>query len=323
MTSSPESMPRLPLVDVDCNLWHKDLQSLFADSKGKSDDPWNILREDAIQEANIVAVLSPSSTIQEAQQGIEWMTTTPPPIPVKTTVGVHPYHVLDPELSEFSLDKNAERMVDLLQAHSDLCSAVGECGLDASEGFPPISEQIPWFEMQVKVAEKLQLPLFVHERLAFQETMEILNNVEVPILVHCFTGTKKQCQQYIDKGYYVSLSGYILKNSNDNCKEVLSCLTEGVIPLDRLMLETDAPYMGFPGSRNLYLERNAEQLTTLNGKKRKRLQQGQYPNVPSSLPQVLACVTKHLRVANPNLSLEEVATATTQNAQRFLGFASS
>jgi TatD DNase family protein len=88
--------------------------------------------------------------------------------------------------------------------------------------------------------------------------MEILKDVNVPIIIHCFTGTKEQCVEYVKRGYYISLSGYILKEANDNCAEVLACLKEGIIPLDKLMIETDAPYMGFPDCRQLYMEHNAD-----------------------------------------------------------------
>ena len=212
----------------------------------------------------------------------------------------------------------------LLQNDNDddntpLIAAIGECGLDASEVFPPIEEQLPWFEMQIELAQEWKLPLFVYERLAFDETMRLLQDVTVPVIIHCFTGTKQQCAQYIERGYSISVSGFILKESNDNCDQVLSCLREGVIPLDKLMIETDAPYMGFEGCRKLYLEQNQEFVASLNSKKRKRLSQSIYPNVPSSLPMVLQKVTECLREHDSSLTLETVAEATTHNAQSFFG----
>ena len=121
------------------------------------------------------------------------------------------------------------------------------------------------------------------------------------------------------RGYYISVSGFILKESNDNCDQVLSCLREGIIPLDKLMIETDAPYMGFDGCRQLYLEHNKEYAESLNSKRRKRLSQSIYPNVPSSLPMVLRKVTECLQEYDSSLTLEAVADATTKNAQSFFG----
>lgn len=308
------------LIDVDCNLWHRDLKSLQNNKELGDEDTWNILNEDAIKNANIVGMLSPSSTVKEAENGLNLLENNPPPLPVKTTVGVHPYHVNDDEFAGKSLEDHGLIMKELLQSHANLCAAVGECGLDASDGFPPLQDQLPWFRLQVEIAQELNLPLFVHERLAFDETMDIMKDATIPIIIHCFTGTKEQCIEYIKRGCYVSISGFILKESNDNCAEVISCLEEGIIPLDRLMIETDAPYMGFSNCRQLYIEQNEEYVSGLNSKKRKRLQQSIYPNVPSSLPMVLDKVVECLQQHDSALTREQVAEQTTKNARHFFGF---
>ena len=318
------------LIDVDCNLLHRDMKTL---QKVETTDPWHILQEDAVKSANVVAMISPSSTIAESESGIELLKAHPPPVTIKTTVGVHPYHVNDESLifsesgEKISLEEQTARIKNLLlsggeESISDLCVAVGECGLDASEGFPPLEDQIPWFKMQIEVAQELGLPLFVHERLAFDEAMELLENVDLsksPVIIHCFTGTKAECVAYMERGYSISVSGYILKESNDNCAEVVSCLEEGIIPLEKLMIETDAPYMGFEGCRQLYLESNQMYVSSLNAKRRKRLQQSIYPNVPSSLPMVLTKVTECLQKNDATLTNEKVAEITTENARKFFG----
>jgi TatD DNase family protein len=311
-----DMMPQ-PLIDVDCNLFHRDLKSLQNKNEGS---PWSILEEDAIEAANICGMLSPASTIEEAKHGLDILKNNPPPLPVRTTVGVHPYHVNDDEFKGKSMEDCEQTIKDLFGSHRDLCAAVGECGLDASEGFPPLEAQIPWFRLQVKIAEELKLPLFVHERLAFDETLEILADVSVPVVIHCFTGTKKQCEEYIKRGFHISISGYILKESNDNCAEVISCLTEGTIPVGRLMIETDAPYMGFSSSRQLYIEHNKEYVEGLNSKKRKRLKQSIYPNVPSSLVGVLDKVVMCLNENDSTITRDQVAKQTTENARRLFGF---
>ena len=306
------------LVDVDCNLWHRDLKTLRKKEVG-SDDPWNMLNEDAIEEANIVAMLSPSSTINEAEKGLSLLKENPPRLPIRTTVGVHPYHVNDEEFEGKSLEEHGKIMRDMLQSDLKLCAAVGECGLDTSEGFPSLEDQLPWFRMQVGIAQDLSLPLFIHERLAFDEAMDILKDVSVPVIIHCFTGTKQQCVEYIERGYYVSVSGFIMKETNDNCAEVLSCLTDGVIPLDKLMIETDAPYMGFSNCRDLYISHNEDYVSSLNSKKRKRLVQSMYPNVPSSLPMVLDKVVECLQKNDSSITREQVAEQTTKTARQFFG----
>lgn len=307
------------LIDVDCNLWHKDLKTL-QNKELNVPDTWNILKEDAIEASKIVSVLSPSSTIKEAENGLKTLRNNPPPLPVRTTVGVHPYHVNDDEFVGKSLEEHRDYIKELIETHSDFCAAVGECGLDTSDGFPPLEDQLPWFRLQVRIAEDLDLPLFIHERLAFDETMDILKDTTVPVIIHCFTGTKDQCIEYIKRGYFVSVSGYILKESNDNYAEVISCLTDGVIPMDKLMIETDAPYMGFKNCRKLYVDHNEEFVSTLNSKKRKRLMNSIYPNVPSSLPMVLDRVLECLQQNDASLTREQVAAKTTENAKQFFGF---
>jgi TatD DNase family protein len=312
------------LIDVDCNLWHRDLQTLQKKELSEDDAAWNILVEDAVNKANIVAMISPSSTIQEAIQGLDLLKRHPPPLKIKTTVGVHPYHVNDDEFFGKSLEEHKSTIKSLLTDNDDnnatkFCAAIGECGLDVSEGFPPIEHQLPWFQMQIELAQELNLPLFIHERLTFDETMKLLDKVSVPIIIHCFTGTREECKAYIERGYYISVSGYIFKSSNDNCEEVISCLKEGIIPLDKLMIETDAPYMGFTNCRELYLEQNEEFAWSLNAKKRKQLRQSIYPNVPSALPMVLVKVTECLQEYDSSLTIEQVAMETTKTARSFFG----
>ena len=338
------------IIDVDCNLLHGDLYTLQKASTTTTttttdtDNVWNILHEDAIKDANIVAILSPSSTILESEKSLELLKSDPPPpILIKTTVGVHPYHVNDDDLlfsssngERITMEEQKKRIKNIIMMDREeeeeqeeeqnsnknrFCAAVGECGLDASEGFPSLEHQVPWFQMQIEIASELEMPLFVHERLAFDKTIELLEKAapKIPIIIHCFTGTKEECIEYIKRGYFISISGYILKESNDNCAEVISCLEEGVIPLSKLMIETDAPYMGFSGCRQLYLDHNQEYVSSLNSKKRKRLQQSIYPNVPSSLPMVLSKVTECLQKHDSTLTREKIAEMTTANARTFFG----
>jgi TatD DNase family protein len=324
MSASP------PLIDVDCNLWHQDLQAF---GQLQSGSYFDILKEDAVMESNVVAMLSPSSTLAEAITGlsalIERRTAVDigkepsSAITILTTVGLHPYHTQDDDVTATKISAYMTAIADLISKHSSLVAAVGECGLDASDGFPPLDVQRPWFQAQIELAQQLRLPLFVHERLAFHETMEMLQPMSssVPILIHCFTGTQDECRSYIERGYSISLSGYIFKEGN----AVEQCLMDATIPLDKLMLETDAPYMGFANNRDLYLQKNAAYVEALNSKTKKRLRNSVYPNVPSSLVQVmdkvLACINMGRAQRGEDLLMrEDLARQTSQNANQLFGF---
>jgi TatD DNase family protein len=302
--------------------------------------------------ANISAIFSPSSTIHESKVFLleldkYTMDKQRCTIPIKTSVGIHPYHVLDTP----SLADARQELCALLNDNSKndhkLITCIGETGLDYSEGFPNREDQLPWWEMQVKLALDFQLPLFVHERLAFQdmshsleqhvflpnreekekeESWTSMGQTRIPIIIHCFTGTQQECQYYISKGCFISISGFILR-SGPGPEEVRACLRQGIIPLEKLMIETDAPYMGFPTCRDLHFETD-EVFQTLPSKQKKRLLKGTYPNVPSSLPKVFNCVSTLINEGRRDRGLdlysdEYVAGVLRENSIRFFGFDSA
>jgi TatD DNase family protein len=357
----------LHLVDVDCNLWHKDLKPLIgptvstSSTAGKngtlqngdaSDEeslgPFAILENDDM--SHCAALLSPSSTIPESQRGLESLlqrqrlhdegsahdndgrssnankeavATRGMSIPIRTTVGIHPYHVKDEDCGNVEVSRMQLKELLSNPLHAPHIAAVGECGLDTSPGFPPLPDQIPFFQMQIGVACEHNLPLFVHERLAFETCCQLLDEAatNVPVIVHCFTGTRDECAEYVRRGYYLSISGYVFKDET-----LAAILQEGIIPLDKLMVETDAPYMGFAGCRTRYVAKHSATVdTVLNAKQRKKLSNSLYPNVPSSLPIVFDKVWEHVNIGRvrrqePELTRTELAQTTTRTANRFFGF---
>jgi len=361
-----------PLIDVDCNLLHSDLAGLLSSSEATTDEgtterplpPYieksksrylSILHHPSTSLSNIKGVFSPSSTLDESEKLhnvlIESTEESRNYIDIKMSVGIHPYHTNESELGKFTIENEAtviDRLKELLEKDEKnkygYIKCIGEAGLDYSDGFPHKDDQRPWFKLQVELAKEYKLPLFVHERLAFEDTLEIIDEVFgqqehahtsssqssgniVPIIIHCFTGTKVELQEYVKRGYYISISGYILK-SGENVEEVISCLKEGLIPLDKLMVETDAPYMGFNTCRETYYDIESDintEFQSLNSKKRKRLIKGIYPNVPSSLPKVFEKVVEYINDGRNErgevcLSVEDAASKFYQNSKAFFGF---
>jgi TatD DNase family protein len=154
------------------------------------------------------------------------------------TAGVHPH-----KASEVTDDTIAELRV--LLAHP-LAVSVGETGLDYNRDLSPRPVQRAAFEAQVALACELQKPLFLHERDAAADLLAILGNHKDRLpdcVVHCFTGDEVQAKAYLDRGFYLGVTGWVGQNGRN--KSLLRALPS--IPSDRLMLETDAPYLTPPG----------------------------------------------------------------------------
>jgi TatD DNase family protein len=329
---------KFPIIDVDCNLTHEDLSSMLADSNdvlykniGRN---FRILFHPSTTSSHIHGVFSPASTIDQAENFHSILVGSTlesrNEIIVKTSVGVHPYHVEE----EGSLDDVGNsvslRIKTLIEADKRsggyIC-CIGETGLDYSDGFPDREKQLPWFRYQLELAKEYRLPLFIHERLAFNDTVTLIDEIFPdanhcpPIIIHCFTGSAEECSNYIKRGYYISVSGYILKNG-EGPEEVKKCLRDGIIPIERLMIETDAPYMGFNGCRDAYYENEGDEFHNLTSKKKKRLLKGIYPNVPSALPTVLETVVELINEGKRMKNEEEIRmdTAASQLLKTSMNF---
>ena len=166
--------------------------------------------------------------------------------------------------------------------------------------------QIRWFIPQLNLARSLNMPLFLHERLAFKDMFKLLHEAKnqgglPPVLVHCFTGSASELDAYIRLGCYVSFSGVICRAQAG--ADLRSAIKSVKVPLDKVMIETDAPYLGFPGCR-----RSNMVTKTMVKKPDKSI----FPNVPSSLPMILHALSEILEVEPDRLS-----KATTKNANAF------
>ncbi len=154
------------------------------------------------------------------------------------TAGVHPHYA-----SELGPDSLAQ-LRELL-SHPNAV-AVGETGLDYNRDLSPRDVQRAALEAQVDLACMLNKPLFLHEREASPDLLAILGNFNNRLpkcVVHCFTGTEAEALQYIERGFYVGITGWVgQKKRNQNLLQALQ-----VIPPARTMLETDAPYLTPPG----------------------------------------------------------------------------
>jgi TatD DNase family protein len=232
---------------------------------------------------------------------------------VIATAGVHPYNAAAPEHAH---PQGVSLLRELISSNRTACRAVGECGLDYSEGFPASELQLPWFRSQVALALELNLPLFLHVRNAREDFTAVLREAgfpeqgppPVPCVVHCFTGEADELRQYVEMGFHIGLTGYATNlpsvappaegQSAEPAEDPFATLRHwlSIIPQDRLVIETDAPYLGFKGCRST--------------EKKKR--GSKYPNVPAALKTICEIVA-----TVGGREYEEVASSTAANSLRF------
>jgi TatD DNase family protein len=128
--------------------------------------------------------------------------------------------------------------------------AIGETGLDYHYEHSPKEAQKKVFAAYIEQAERLHLPLVIHCREAFDDLFALLDESAFSkgVMLHCFTGTKEEAKRALDRGYYISLSGIVTFPKSSVLQEITS-----YIPNDRILLETDTPYLapqGYRGKKN-------------------------------------------------------------------------
>jgi TatD DNase family protein len=148
-------------------------------------------------------------------------------------VGIHPH-----EAGE-ATDEDLDRLADL--AASKKVVAVGETGLDLHYRHSSLEDQQRVFARHIELAARRDMPLVVHSREAFGQTIEVLdryNDLAGRVVFHCFTGTADQARAAVDRGFYLSFSGVVtFRNSRDIQDAARQT------PLDRILIETDCPYL--------------------------------------------------------------------------------
>ena len=148
-------------------------------------------------------------------------------------VGIHPHD---------AKDVNADTLTELKAlAQTEKVVALGETGLDFHYNFSSPSDQKRAFVAQLKIAKELNLPVIIHCREAFDETIEILDQYgrgSRGVVFHCFSGSAAQAKVVLDYGFYISFTGVVTFKNADIVHKAAE-----TVPLDRLMLETDCPYM--------------------------------------------------------------------------------
>lgn len=172
-------------------------------------------------------------------------------------VGVHPH-----DAKNYTSDDEAE--LAKLCAHPRVV-AIGEIGLDYHYDNSPRDIQKEVFKKQLELAKKLRMPVIIHSREATEDTLSILKEFSPRGVVHCFSGSVETAKTVLDMGMYISLGGPVTYKNAVKTVEVAE-----FVPIDRLLIETDCPYLApvpYRGKRNssLFIHATAEKLADIKG----------------------------------------------------------
>ena len=247
------------LVDIGANLTHASFQ----------EDLDQVLAR--ARHAGVETVIVTGTTVEESRHAST--------LGLPFTAGVHPHHARECSAQTISDLKDLSR--------HPRCVAIGECGLDFNRNYSPHPDQEKWFVAQLELGLSLDKPLFLHSRDAHPRFAEIVKAHKVENAVaHCFTGQREELRAYLDLDLYVGITGWICDERRG--RHLLELVRE--IPKDRLLLETDSPY-----------------LTPRDLKPQPRARR----NEPAFLPHILKTVARAL-----GRPAEEVAAETTRNAHQ-------
>jgi TatD DNase family protein len=210
----------MQLVDIGANLTHESFRHDFDAVLTRARD------------AGVTQLVVTGASLQGSRDALDLARAHPGVL--FATAGVHPHHA-----SEF----DAETEADLRELHAlPEVVAVGETGLDYFRDFSPRVVQLFAFERQLELAAECGKPLFLHQRDAHADFLACLDNVRGRIgraVVHCFTGEKGELFDYLDRDFFIGITGWICdERRGTHLRELVKS-----IPANRLLLETDAPYL--------------------------------------------------------------------------------
>jgi len=196
-------------------------------------------RDDLIHRAKnqgVEQLLITGTSVEESQQALALCQHYQQQFPntLFTTAGVHPHD------ADGVSDDYLAQLIQL--AKQPQVKAIGECGLDFNRNFSAPAQQLIVFKEQINLAAELNMPLFLHQRDAFSpwfaELKPFINRIPA-MVAHCFTGNKKELEQCIAANMYIGITGWLCdERRGKELQEIVK-----LIPLNRLLLETDAPYL--------------------------------------------------------------------------------
>ena len=210
----------MQLIDIGANLTHDSFRHDFADVLTRA------------HAAGVAQLVVTGASLQGARDALALARAHTGVL--FATAGVHPHHAS-------AFDAETESALAELHQHADVV-AVGETGLDYHRDFSPRPAQLFAFERQLELAARCGKPLFLHQRDAHADFLSCMDNVRGRIgaaVVHCFTGERQELFDYLDRDFHIGITGWICDERRGmHLRDLVRS-----IPAERLMLETDAPYL--------------------------------------------------------------------------------
>ena len=231
--------------------------------------------EDAVRDAadaGVGAIVNVGTDVEDSRRGAELAAALPN---VYSTAGIHPHNAGTYTAADL------EALAELSESPGIV--ALGEFGLDYYRSEWSREVQTALFEDAISLANDTRLPIVVHSRQAFADTMACLGSARVPVVLHCFEGGDREVREAKERGYYVGLAGNVTYKNSETAK-VLRLIDE-----DRILVETDAPYLSPQPVRGTR-------------------------NAPKNVVHTASFVAERLGVED-----EELAGITTRNARNFYG----
>ena len=209
----------LELIDTHCHLVSDKLKDNLSEILSRA------------QAAGIKKIINISYDPKSVLLALEQANTSPT---LYTALGIQPH-----DAHSFTLEEG-EKIKSLARGHKNVV-AIGEIGLDAYYTLSPMEKQIECFDYFLECALELNLPVVVHVRETHEEVYRRLfhySKLGLRGVIHCFTGKKEEAIQFLDCGFYISFSGIVTFKNAKDLQEVAK-----IIPQDRILIETDSPYL--------------------------------------------------------------------------------
>lgn len=233
------------MLPLDIYIYRKVEEMIFETHGHYDDTQFDEDREQLIEEflkKDIDKVMNVGADMQSSRNSVELAGRYPH---FYAAVGVHPSEV--GELTEADIQELKNMVLD-----NQKVKAIGEIGLDYHfDDDPPRDVQKKWFVRQLELAQELAMPIIIHSRDAASDTMEILKSMDGGKnggVIHCYSYSVEQAREYIKMGFHIGVGGVVTFKNSRKLQEVVED-----IPLEKIVLETDSPYMApvpFRGTRN-------------------------------------------------------------------------